>query len=128
MVWSQYVWEASTGTEADLSDDDDRVHDEPLHIDDWIDYNSDELEYLWAILQEYMYDAGRCPIPKMRFEDFARFCHDPQPVYTGRVFDVEYWIDVHGEELGHMWKMLRRTSFLHRTTYETFSYFCYSSR
>ena len=130
MVWHQYVWEATTGNEVDGSDEEhDSLYQEPLHIDDWIDFNSDELEYLWAILQEYMDDAGSCPFPKMRFEDFARFCHDP-PMFIEGVFHSAYWIDTHSDELGYMWKLLRRTKsqFIHRTTYESFTQFCYNSR
>jgi hypothetical protein len=44
MVWYQYVWEATTGNEADWSDDEnEKIHQEPLHIDDWIDFNSEQL-------------------------------------------------------------------------------------
>jgi hypothetical protein len=127
MVWYQYVWEASTGNEVDASDDDNDGQ-EPLHVDDWIDYNSDELEYLWAILREYIDDAGSRIFPNMSYEDFARFCHDP-PMYRGQ-FDMEFWIDTHTEELAYMWKLLKRTKsqFIRHVPYESFTYFCFRSR
>jgi hypothetical protein len=130
MVWYQYVWEATTGNEADWSDDEnEKIHQEPLHIDDWIDFNSEQLEYLWAIIQEYLDDAVSHVFPTMRFEDFARFCHEP-PMCVDGVFDTEFWIDRHSEELTYIWKLLKRTKsfLLYRTTYEEFTQFCYASR
>ena len=130
MVWNQYVWEATNGNEAEWSDDEnEKLNQEPLHIDDWIDFNSQQLEYLWAILQEYIDDAGSRIFPAMRFEDFARFCHEP-PVYTERIFDAEFWIDRHSEELSYIWKllMITKSNFLHRTAYEEFTHFCYTYR
>jgi hypothetical protein len=43
MVWSQYVYEANTGFEADVSDDDEFNDNTPLNIEDWEVEYSDEL-------------------------------------------------------------------------------------
>ena len=79
MVWEQYVYEASNGAEVYNSDDDfDEDYDDVLHIEDWRDFNSDHLEYMWGILRQYLYDAGY-PSNILRyasFEDFVRFCYD----------------------------------------------------
>lgn len=129
MVWYQYVWEATTGNEAEWSDDEHAQHQEPVHVDDWLDFNSDELDYLWTILQEYMYDAGSRLLAKMGREDFARFCFDP-PAYREGQFDVAFWIDTHEEALAHMWRLLTYTksTMIRQTTYETFAHFCYRYR
>ena len=130
MVWNQYVWEATTGNEADWSDDEnDPNNHEPMHIDDWIDFNSDELEYLWAVLQETVYDSGSRLLEKMTSEDFARFCYDP-PEYREGLFDVAYWIDTHEDELGYLWKQLRftRSKMIHQATFDAFTHFCYRYR
>lgn len=127
MVWHQYVWEATNGNEAEWSDEEnDKLNQEPAHIDDWIDFNSDHLEYLWAILQEYLYDSGSRIFPTMRFEDFARFCREP-PMCVEGVFAMEFWIDEHAEELSYMYKLLKG-NMLYRPTYQEFTQFCYASR
>jgi hypothetical protein len=131
MVWNQYVLEASTGNEAEWSDDENDGHNtEYLHIDDWIDFNSDEIDYAWAVLREYLDDAGSRICPSMTYEDFARFCHEPPEPTEMSVFEEEYWVDTHSEELSYMWKILKRTksSFLFRTTYEMFTQFCCTRR
>ena len=129
MVWYQYVWEANTGNEADLSDDDDKLQEEPLHVDDWIDFNSDELEYLWAILQETMYDSGSSLLSNMKYEDLARFCFDP-PMYNEGVFEVEFWIDTNMEELWYMWKLLNRTRsmMIRHASFKMFTHYCFRFR
>jgi len=130
MVWNQYVWEATTGNEVDWSDDENvQNNNEPLHIDDWIDFNSGELEYLWVIIQETVYDSGSRLFEKMMYEDFARFCFDP-PEYQGGVFDVAYWIDTHEDELAYIWKQLKctKSKLIYQTTFETFAHFCYRFR
>ena len=130
MVWHQYVWEATTGNEADMSDDEyESQLQQPVHIDDWIDFNSEELNYLWAVIQEYSYDACSNLLRHMRSEDLARFCRDP-PMYFRGDFNTDYWIDTHSEELRYIWKLLRNTKsrLLYQTAYEDFTYFCYMSR
>ena len=50
---------------------------EPLHIDDWRDFQHEHLQYMWGLLRQYLYDAGY-PAGIMRhatFEDFIRFIH-----------------------------------------------------
>jgi hypothetical protein len=44
MVWSQYVYEANTGFDADASDDDEYNDNTPLNIEDWEVEYSDELQ------------------------------------------------------------------------------------
>lgn len=129
MVWNQYVWEATTGNEADVSDDEyEAQFQQPVHIDDWIDFNSEELSYLWSIIQEYSYDACSNLLQYMTNEDLARFCYDP-PLYFEGDFNTAYWIDTHSEELRYIWKLLRKTKcrLLYQTTYDEFAYFCYMS-
>lgn len=130
MVWHQYVWEAATGNEAEMSDDEyESQLQQPVHIDDWIDFNSEELNYLWAVIQEYSYDACSNLLEHVRSEDLARFCHDP-PLYFEGDLDTDYWIDKHSEELRYIWKLLRntRSRLLYSVTYHDFAFFCYTSR
>ena len=48
MVWSQYVYEATHGNEAEHSDNEYEVNiDEPLHINDWEEYHHEHLRYMW---------------------------------------------------------------------------------
>ena len=78
MVWNQYVYEATTGNEIDYSDDEyENDQLELMHIDDWRDFYSSELEYMWNILRQYLYDAnypGHILIHET-YEDFIRFCY-----------------------------------------------------
>ena len=58
MVWSQYVYEATHGNEAEHSDNEYEVNiDEPLHINDWEEYHHEHLRYMWGILKQYLDDA-----------------------------------------------------------------------
>jgi hypothetical protein len=58
MVWSQYVYEATTGFDADASDDDELNDNTPLNIEDWEVEYSDELKMMWNTIRTLLYDAG----------------------------------------------------------------------
>jgi hypothetical protein len=78
MVWEQYIYESNYNTETQLDSDEDHDHyDHPLHIDDWRDSYSDELEYMWMILKRYLGDAhlNNSIMDQACFDDFARFVH-----------------------------------------------------
>ena len=79
MVRNQYVYEATNGFEVEYPSDGeyDPQEYEPLHIDDWRDFQHEHLQYMWGLLRQYLYDAGY-PAGIMRhatFEDFIRFIH-----------------------------------------------------
>lgn len=59
MVWSQYVYEATTGFDVASSDDDSPESTEKrlLSIHDFQDEYSQDLWYMWDTLQEVLYDA-----------------------------------------------------------------------
>ena len=78
MVWEQYIYESDYNTETHLDSDEDYDHyDHPLHIDDWRDTYSDELEYMWMLLRRYLGDAhlNNSIMNQAGFEDFVRFIH-----------------------------------------------------
>jgi len=74
MVWSQYVYEASTGFDPEVSDDDgfDDEHT-PLNIEDWEVEYSDELRHMWNTTRTLLYDAGLQHSGE--FVDFVEFCY-----------------------------------------------------
>jgi hypothetical protein len=77
MVWSQYVYEATNGNDAEHSDYDEEIHiDEPLHINDWELYYQDDLRYMWGILQRYLYDSATSHLILnfADYNDFVEFC------------------------------------------------------
>lgn len=77
MVWSQYVYEATHGNDAENSDYDEEIHiDEPLHINDWELQHQDDLRYMWGILQQYLYDSAMSHIILnfADYNDFVEFC------------------------------------------------------
>jgi hypothetical protein len=77
MVWSQYVYEATNGNDAEHSDYDEEIHiDEPLHINDWELYYQDDLRYMWGILQQYLYDSATSHLILnfADYNDFVEFC------------------------------------------------------
>lgn len=129
MVWNQYIWEATTGNEVDISDDEESQVQQPIHVDDWIDFNSEEINYLWAIIQEYCHDAYTNFLQKMTSEDLGRFCYDP-PMYFEGDPNTDSWIEENSEELRYIWKLLKQTksSLINNTNYEDFAFFCFMSR
>ena len=59
MVWNQYVYEAMNGSEAYNSENEDENNiEEPLHITDWELIYQEELRYMWANIQQYLYDSS----------------------------------------------------------------------
>jgi hypothetical protein len=98
MVWSQYVYEAATGLDADISDDDEFNENTPLNIEDWEVEYSEELHMMWDTLRTLMYDAHIEHNGK--FVDFVEFCYTEHNPYH------EY--ESHDEHLLHIWKSLRR--------------------
>lgn len=125
MVWCQYVWEATTGNEVEWSDDDDG-HQETLHVDDWLDHNATEIDFMWGIVRAYAHDAMKDTCPGMTREALGRFSFEPYQ-YDERSFDAAHWLDTNGEAVGDLWRRLR-LHFLHRAGYEEFAHFCYANR
>lgn len=108
MVWSQYVFEATTGFDTYASDDDDFNDNTPLSIEDWEVEYSDELHMMWNTIRTLMYDAQIEHSGK--FCDFVEFCYKEHDSYHERV-TWEYqeqtrWFE---EKLAHIWRNLRRT-------------------
>jgi hypothetical protein len=100
MVWSQYVFEATTGFDAYASDDDDFNDNTPLSIEDWEVEYSDELKYMWNTIRTLMYDAQIEHSGK--FCDFVEFCYTEHDSYHERVSsDYE-------EQLHYIWTCIRR--------------------
>jgi hypothetical protein len=101
MVWSQYVYEATTGFDPlHVSDDDDFNDDTPLNIEDWEVLYLDELHYMWSTLNTLLHDAYIEHTGE--FCDFVEFCYMEHNPYHARV-SSEY-----EENLSHIWKNLRR--------------------
>lgn len=87
MVWSQYVYEAQADSEVASSDDDSPDTEKRLlSIHDFMDEYSQDLWYLWDILQEVLYDAFLHT--KSDLNDLAELCYvyeeddpnEPEPV------------------------------------------------
>ena len=100
MVWSQYVYEATIGLDADASDDDDLIDSIPLNIEDWEVEYSDELTMMWNTIRTLLYDAGLQHSGE--FVDFVEFCyteHDPYHERIGTPYE---------ETLHDIWRHLRR--------------------
>lgn len=88
MVWSQYVYEANTGSDVASSDDDSPESTEKrlLSIHDFQDEYSQDLWYLWDTLEELLYDAFLRT--NSDFNDLVELCYvyedddpnEPEPV------------------------------------------------
>ena len=100
MVWSQYVYEANTGFDADASDDDDFNDNTPLNIEDWEVEYSDELSYMWNMIRTLLYDAHLEHSGK--FCDFVEFCYTEHDPY------IERKEGEHVNELFYIWRNVRR--------------------
>ena len=95
MVWHQYVWEATVGTEAYMSDDDDQ-ETTPLSFEDWELQYDDVLRMMWNTMRTLFYDAHITSYGTLN--DFSRFCyteHDP----------IDTRVD---PRLLHVWQNIRR--------------------
>src|SRR5210317_1602649 len=101
MVWSQYVYEASSGFDTNYgSDDEDTIDDTPLNIEDWEVKYSDELWYMWNTIRTLLYDAGIEHDGK--FVDFVELCYMEHEPYHERVtHEFE-------EHFHYIWKTIRR--------------------
>ena len=100
MVWSQYVFEATTGFDSYASDDDDFNDNTPLSIEDWEVEYSDELRMMWNTIRTLMYDARI--EHSGEFCDFVEFCYTEHDPYHERVSsDYE-------EQLHYIWTCIRR--------------------
>ena len=101
MVWSQYVYEATVDLDSYASGDEDDGHDiTPLNIEDWEVEYSEELRFMWNMINTLLYDARIRHSGK--FCDFVEFCFDEHDSYHERVSSV-YDVQLH-----HIWKNLRR--------------------
>ena len=124
MVWNQYVWEATVGTEAYVSDDEDQ-DTTPLSFEDWELQYDEVLRMMWNTMRTLFYDAHILYHGDMN--DFSRFCyteHDPIE-YDGQAFLFE-------QRLLHVWQTIKRivdTNGLHEemmrgATFGNFVAFC----
>ena len=101
MVWSQYVYEATVDLDSYASGDEDDGHDiTPLNIEDWEVEYSEELGFMWNMINTLLYDARIKHSGK--FCDFVEFCFTEHDSYHERV-TTEYEVQLH-----HIWKNLRR--------------------
>ncbi len=99
MVWGQYVYEATTGFDADVSDDDEFNDNTPLNVEDWEVQYLDELRYMWGMLNTLLHDAHI--EHSGEFCDFVEFCYMEHDSYHDRVSSE------HDETLQYIWKRLR---------------------
>jgi len=78
MVWSQYVYEATTGYDVIPSDEEEIEDELHLSVEDWQIKYSDELWALWDIIQQLLRDAflERSLLNACDFSDFAEFCYN----------------------------------------------------
>lgn len=107
MVWHQYVWEATTGNEADLSDNELDQDTQPETFEDWELRYSDVIHMLWNTMRTLMHDAHI--IYSGDINDFSRFCYTDHDPRNDRVY-FEYqeqtvWFE---QRLMHVWKNIRR--------------------
>jgi hypothetical protein len=100
MVWSQYVYEATTGFDPDYASDDEYFDDTPLNIEEWEVRYSDELWYMWSTLNILLHDAYIEHTGE--FCDFVEFCYKDHDSYHERVSSE------HAETLSHIWRNIRR--------------------
>ena len=83
MVWSQYIYEASTGFDHYASDEEDIIDDTPLNIEDWEAEYSDELWHMWNSIRTLMEDAHINH--SGNFNDFVEFCFKEHAAPSPRV-------------------------------------------
>ena len=100
MVWSQYVYEATTGCDAGVSDDEESADVIQLNIEDWEIEYSEELHMLWNTIRTLLYDAHI--EHKGEFVDFVAFCYKDHDPYHEKV-STQY-----DSQLMHIWKNIRR--------------------
>ena len=78
MVWSQYVYEATTGYDVLPSDEEEFEDDIHLSVEDWQIKYSDELWELWRRVEQLIHDAflEHTLMTECTFSDFAEFCYN----------------------------------------------------
>ena len=108
MVWSQYVYEATTGFEtSQASDDEELIDDTPLNVEDWEVQYSDELWYMWGMMNTLLNDAYIEHTGK--FCDFVEFCYmEHDHSHERNAWEYEEQTKWYEERLSHIWKHLRR--------------------
>ncbi len=92
MVWSQYVYEATVGLDADDSatDDADAPVANPLTIHDFWDTYSDELWYLFDIINTLIHDAFLEHDLRPSFDEFVELCYYQFEESTDPYEDCEF--------------------------------------
>ena len=107
MVWSQYVYEATTGLDFYASDEDDSIDNTPLNIEDWEVQYSDELWHMWNTMRTLLEDAGITHTGQ--FCDFVEFCYmEHEPSYERVIWEYEEQSKWFEERLSHVWRNIRR--------------------
>ena len=108
MVWSQYVYEATTGLDTYASDDEEINDDTPLNMHDWEVKYSDELTMFWNMTRTLLEDAGITYSGDYWY--FVEFCfteHDGTMTrVTWEYQEQTIWFE---ERLSHIWRNLRRS-------------------
>lgn len=131
MVWNQYVWEASTGTEVYFSDDEEFQENAPLSYEEWEFHYEEVLRMMWNTIRTLLYDAGITYNGK--FCDFVDFCYTEHvPDDSVLWFGTEEKTEWMGERLFHVWKTISRiivnndlhTELMRGVTFENFVHFC----
>lgn len=95
MVWSQYVYEASAGTEAAAHSSDDDAHtdseDTLLNIHGFYDAYSDDLWFLYDTLRQLLADAYReHEFDDLEFHDWLEFCFHETDRVPHESTDLKY--------------------------------------
>lgn len=107
MVWSQYVYEATTGFDSYVSDEEEFNDDTHLNIEDWEITYSDELGTMWDMIRTLLHDAQIEHTGE--FCDFVEFCywqHDSdQERVTWEYEEQTMWYE---QRLAHIWTGIRR--------------------
>ena len=107
MVWSQYVYEANNGFDADVSDDDEFNDNIPLNIEDWEVEYSDELHMMWNTIRTLLYDAGI--EHSGEFCDFVEFCYDEHDTELSRTtWEYQEQTIWYEQRLNDIWVNIRR--------------------
>ncbi|AET84849.1 hypothetical protein FK873_gp051 [Micromonas pusilla virus SP1] len=107
MVWSQYVYEATTGLDTYASDDDEINDNTPLNIHDWEVEYSDELTMLWNLTRTLLEDATLTHSGD--YWDFVDFCFQEHNNSMTRVtWEYQEQTQYYEERLSHTWNNIRR--------------------
>ena len=107
MVWYQYVWEATTGNEAPVSDDENDQDTDPLSFEDWELQYSDVLHMMWNTTRTLLHDAHITYSGDVN--DFTRFCYTEHDPLVKRVcFEYQEQTNWFEPRLMHVWKNIRR--------------------